>query len=98
MRHGHARPAGGVRTDLGLQSAVVLAESNARASGAIAGFLFHCRGLLGPGMDAAATGVRLRLWQAALRPPARRVCAGGARAFTSGPRLTEQARPVPGKP
>ena len=47
------------------------------------GLPLHGRGLLGPRMDAAAAGVRLRLRQAALRPAARRPRAAGARALSS---------------
>ena len=45
-----------------------------------------------------AAGVRLRLRQAAVRPPARGARAAGARAPSGRARLPEQARPVPGKP
>jgi hypothetical protein len=41
----------------------------------------HRRGLLGPRMDAPATGVRLHLRQATLRSPARRTRASRARAL-----------------
>ena len=58
----------------------------------------HGRGLLGSGMDAAATGIRLRLRQTAIRSPARRSCAAGARAFSRGTGLSEQARSLSGKP
>ena len=46
-------------------------KATAAGAGAGAGLLLHGRGLLGPRMDAAAAGLRLRLRQAALRPPAR---------------------------
>ena len=62
------------------------------------GLLLHGRGVLGPGMDDAATGIRLRLRQAALRPPARGTRAAGARAPSRRARLPGQARPLPGKP
>ena len=70
------------------------------AAGARAGpgLLLHGRGLLGPRMDDAAAGLRLRVRQAALRPAARRPCAAGARAFPRRARLSGQARPVPGEP
>ena len=45
------------------------------------GLPVHGRGLLGPGMDAAAAGIRLHLRQAAVRPPARGSRPAGARAF-----------------
>ena len=49
------------------------------------GLLLHGRGVLGPGVDAAAAGLRLRLRQAALRPPARADTPGRcASTFTPG--------------
>ena len=53
----------------------------------------HGRGLLGPGMDDAAAGLRLRLRQATVRPPARRgtpgrcasICTPGSTTRTSWP-------------
>ena len=62
------------------------------------GLLLHGRGLLGPGMDAAAAGLRLRLRQAALRPPARAARPAGARALPRRARLPGQAGPLPGEP
>ena len=58
----------------------------------------HGGGLLGSGMDDAATGIRLRVRQAAVRPPPRGSRPLGARAFSCGPRLSEQACPLHGKP
>ena len=70
LRHGHAGPAGRLRATWGIKPQPFWPEATgACASGP--GLLLHGRGVLGPGMDAAATGVRLRLRQAALRPPAR---------------------------
>ena len=48
----------------------------ARGSAAASRVPVHGRGLLGPGMDAAAAGLRLRLRQAAVRPAARGASAG----------------------
>ena len=62
------------------------------------GLLLHGRGLLGPGMDAAAAGLRLRLRQAALRPPPRGARPAGARAFPRRAGLPGQAGPLPGEP
>ena len=73
-------------------------RGDAARAGAGAGFPLHGRGLLGPRMDDAAAGLRLRLRQAAVRPPARGARAAGARAPPGRARLPEQARPVPGKP
>ena len=63
-----------------------------------AGLLLHGRGLLGPRMDVAATGIRLHLRQAALRPATRPARRAGARAFPGGTRLPGQAGPLPGEP
>ena len=98
LRHGHARPAGGLRADLGSPGTAVLAEGDRAGAGAGAGLLLHGRGLLGSRVDDAPAGVRLRLRQAAVRPPARGARAAGARAPAGRARLPEQARPVPGKP
>ena len=59
----------------------------------VPGLLLHGRGLLGPRVDDAAAGVRLRVRQAALRPPARGARAAGARALPGRARL-----PGPGSP
>ena len=63
-----------------------------------AGFPVHGGGLLGPGMDHAAAGLRLRLRQAAVRPPARRSRPAGARALPRRTRLPGQAGPFPREP
>src|SRR5262249_33049939 len=63
-----------------------------------AAVLLHGRGLLGPRVDDAATGVRLRVRQAPLRPPARGAGAAGARALPGGARPTEPAGPPHGEP
>ena len=98
VRHGDARPARRLRADLGPPGAPVLAAGDPARSGAHAGVLLHGRGLLGPRMDDAAAGVRLRVRQAALRPSARGPGAGGARALPGGARLPEPARPLHGEP
>ena len=63
-----------------------------RSPRAVPGLHLHGRGLLGPGMDAPAAGIRLRLRQTALRPLARahaRQCAN-----ISGPGLEYQNKPA----
>jgi alpha amylase-like protein len=67
LRHGHAHPAGCVRADLGAAGAPVLARGDPAGAGPGAGLLLHGRGVLGPGVDDAPAGLRLRLRQAALR-------------------------------
>ena len=62
------------------------------------GLLLHGRGLLGPGMDATAAGIRLHLRQAAVRPIARRPCTTGARALLGRLGLPEQDGPLSGEP
>ena len=98
LRHGDARAAGRVRADLGHAGAAVLAGGDRARAGASPGLLLHGRGLLGPRMDAAAAGLRLRVRQAAVRPTARGSRAAGARALPRRARLPGQARPVPGEP
>ena len=60
----------------------------------VPGLLLHGRGLLGPRMDDAAAGVRLRLRQAALRPPARGARAAGARALPAPGSTTRTSSPA----
>ena len=98
LRHGHAGLARRFRTHLGPACPALLAEGDPARARACSRLPLHGRGLLGPGMDAAATGLRLRLRQAALRPPARAPRPAGARAFPRGPRLPGQAGPLPGEP
>ncbi len=98
LRHGDAGAARGLRADLGPPGAAVLARGDPAGAGAAAGLPLHGRGVLGPRVDDAAAGVRLRLRQAALRPPARRARAAGARAPPRRARLPGQARALPGKP
>ena len=98
LRHGHAGAAGGLRADLGHPGSALLAAGDPARAGAGPGLLLHGRGLLGPGMDAAAAGVRLHLRQTAVRPPARRPCPPGARAFLRGAGLPEQDGPLSGEP
>ena len=73
-------------------------KATERVRRAASGLLLHGRGLLGSGMDAAAAGLRLRLRQAAVRPPSRWTCPAGARALPRRARLPGQAGPLPGKP
>ena len=82
----------------GIRISAILARGHATRARKISALPFHGRGLLGHGMDAAAAGIRLRLRQAAIRSPARRSCAAGARAFSRRARLPEQAGALPGKP
>src|SRR4029453_16298854 len=51
LAHGHARPPGRLRADLGSAGPAVLAEGDAAGARAGAELLFHGRGLLGPRMD-----------------------------------------------
>ena len=71
LRHGDAGPARRVRADLGHRAPLFWPKATAARARASPGLLLHGRGLLGSRMDDAAAGVRLRLRQAALRPPAR---------------------------
>ena len=82
----------------GIRAPPLLAGGDPARAAAGPRVLLHGRGLLGPGMDAPATGIRLHLRQAALRPPPRRPRPAGSRAFPRGTRLPGQAGPVPGKP
>ena len=82
----------------GIRAAALLARGDPARARAGARLLLHGRGLLGPGMDAAAAGLRLHLRQAAVRPPARRARPAGARAFPRRARLPGQAGPLPGEP
>ena len=82
----------GIRADLFWPKATESVRAQAPA------LQVHGRGLLGPGMDDAAAGVRLHLRQAALRPPARGSRPTGARAFPRRARLPGQAGPLPRKP
>src|SRR5262245_48700099 len=91
LRHGHAGVAGGLRTHLGPPVAALLAAGDTARAAAGARLLLHGRGLLGPGMDAAATGLRLHLRQTAVRPPPRRAGPASARAFPRRARLPAQA-------
>ena len=69
-------------------------EATRRVRERVPGLLLHGRGLLGPGMDDAAAGVRLRLRQAALRPPARGTRPAGARASSSPGSTTRTSWPA----
>ena len=60
----------------------------------VPGLLLHGRGLLGPGMDAAAAGIRLHLRQAAVRPPPRRARPAGARASSTRDWTTRTSWPA----
>ena len=68
LRHGHARPARSVRTDLGHPGRALLAEGDRVGAAQASRLPVHGRGLLGHGMDAAAAGLRLHLRQAPVRP------------------------------
>ena len=70
LRHGHAGLTGRLRADLGPARPALLAQGDPARAGAVSALYLHGRGLLGPGMDPSATRLRLRLRQAALRPPA----------------------------
>ena len=99
LRHGHARAARGLRADLGHRVGALLADARPRrVRERSPGLPLHGRGLLGPGMDAAAAGLRLRLRQAAVRPARTSAGSCGARALHGGTRLPGQPGPLPGKP
>ena len=78
----------------GIRAAAVLAGGDPARARAGPGLLLHGRGLLGPGMDAAAAGLRLRLRQAALRPPPRRARPAGARALPRRASTTRTSWPA----
>ena len=61
LRHGHAHPAGRLRAHLGQAARAVLAEGDRVGPAAASGVPVHGRGLLGPGVDDATAGLRLRL-------------------------------------
>ena len=82
----------------GRRRGAVLAPRDAARAGAGPGLRLHGRGVLGPRVDDATARLRLRVRQAALRPPARGACAAGARALPRRARLPGQARPLPGEP
>ena len=69
-------------------------EAIAASPRARPGLPLHGRGLLGPGVDAAAAGLRLHLRQAALRPPARGPRAPGARAPLAPGSTTRTSSPA----
>ena len=98
LRHGDARAAGRLRAHVGPPRAALLAASDRAGPRARSGVLLHGGGLLGPRVDAARTGVRLRVRQAALRSPARGRCAARARAPVRRARLPDPTRPLPRKP
>ncbi len=58
LRHGHAAAARGLRAHLGAAQRALLAEGHRRGAPSAARLQLHGRGLLGPGMDAAAAGLR----------------------------------------
>ena len=77
----------------GRRAAPFWPEATQRVREQVPGLPLHGRGLLGPGVDAAAAGVRLRLRQAALRPPARRARPAGARAPSAPGSTTRTSSP-----
>src|SRR5207247_9970742 len=95
---GHAGLAGGLRAYLVDRVSTVLAEGDPAGAGEGFGLLLHGRGVLGSGVDAPAAGIRLRLRQAAVRPPPRRSRPAGARASPRRAGLPEQAGPLPREP
>src|SRR5262249_52169301 len=80
----------GLRAHLGPRGGAVLAGGDATRPPTRAGILLHGGSLLGPGVDAAAAGLRLHLRQTAVRPPARRPPPAGARASPRRARLPGQ--------
>src|SRR5262249_36144226 len=98
LRHGHAGLIGHIRAYLGPARSAFLARGDSARARAVSELSFCSRGLLGPGMDPPATGLRLRLRQAIVRPPARGPCAARARTLTRRPGLSEQASALSRKP
>ena len=98
LRHGDAGAARGVRADLGHCRGAVLAAGDGGRPRRGPRLPVHGRGLLGPGVDAAAAGLRLHLRQAALRPARATASAAGPRALRAGPRLPGPPRALPREP
>ena len=104
LRHGHAAAARRHRANLGrpdrhgLDHGELLDGGDPRRARAPPRFRVHGRVLLGPRVGAPAAGLRLHLRQGALRPPARRRCAGRARPPPRGSRLPRPRRALPGEP
>ncbi len=76
VRHGDAGPARRVREHLGHRGGALLAQGHRRGAAQPSRLLLHGRGLLGPGVDDAAAGIRLHLRQEALRPACARAMPG----------------------
>ena len=98
LRHGDARPAGGLRADLGDLRPAVLAPGDGGRPRQGPGLPLPRRGLLGPRVDPPAAGLRLHLRQAALRPPGGGPRPPGPRAPLRGPRLPGPPGPLPREP
>ena len=98
LRHGDAGPPRRLRADVGSARAALLAGHHPACPRAGARVLLHGGGVLGPRMDHAAAGVRLRLRQAPVRLLARRLRQAGAGAPARRPRLPGPAGPFPGEP
>ena len=94
LRHGDAAAARDFPAHLGDHAGAVLAEGDGGGAREISRLHLHGRGLLGPRMDIAATGLRLLLRQAALRPLAGGPCRADPRSPARRPRLPGQARPL----
>ena len=61
LRYGDADSSRGIRANVGQKASAILAAGDPAGAQAGPGLLFHGRGILGHGMDDAATGVRLHL-------------------------------------
>ena len=78
----------------GIRGPAVLAEGDPARARARSRLLLHGRGLLGPGMDAPAAGIRLRLRQAALRPPPRTATPGRCASISTRAWITRTSWPA----
>ena len=97
LRYGDARLAGRLRAHVGQGRPTVLARCHPTRAGEGPRVSLHGGGLLGPRMDDAAAGFRLRVRQTTVRPPARRSRPAGARAFSCRARLPRQTGPILGE-